>query len=405
MADISAIFEALLCDGTTGYPDNSGSPGGRIVDFGLADIPTRTANILDLLDIHPDCSVIYYADHTTLDDRYNTPWAARVKIPLSIWDTHYLSVSDNFTLGLSITNLEADKYLTFYVDYSSHKLILANEDGIVWQSTETFVSQVWQYFTVHVHAGLATFMFSFVQDVCIELTYTVDLRYIFYTEDIYLGIMQPYSGYLYFQKYLTFASAILAHNTELNQLANATITATLQLFEAELRDLVVTYVCYYKDRVHNSGNLSDQNALTSLNPDYPSVLGEPLKVGDTCIVIDAYNRFFLYTVTSGFKDTKLPHTIKLSDTLYWALTEYISNISVLVEQYNLNGLSSSNEIIIQHTPHNRTNSFAPVVQIRHNDVIITNGLIVSVISNTSLRFRTTQEEAFDNLYVNLYIAL
>jgi len=223
-------------------------------------------------------------------------------------------------------------------------------------------------------------------------------------EALYVGIgserLTNTGDYIYFRQHLDITSLdLLPSGVQARLLAfDFNLDVNLALPPPEV------VMCYIKQCIRNSQDYSDVNSLYGMNPSQPSDEGIPLKENDICIVIEKHNRIYYYILKTGYHITELPYYIRMTDSLYWELLEVnLGEPKLIVEQYDIQGLVNTNEVIVTHAAHNRSKSYAPVVQLLHYNRVRTNGITVAVKSNTELRLSTVETSVIENLKINVFV--
>lgn len=226
------------------------------------------------------------------------------------------------------------------------------------------------------------------------------------TESFY-HVIRPTLQATYTSLYNTtiILSPQVAHNVDYGQTANILFAPMLEPFDSNITELTTKRFCFYKTKIKNSKNVSDLTSLYGIDPGYPSDSGVPIQIDDGCIVHEKYNRFYFYSLVAGDEQNSLPDIIRATPTLYWKLVDVVTNNNLLIEQYDIVGLVSGSEVIVTHSAHNREKSFAPTVQMLHNNVIKTKGIVIAIVSNTQLRLSTSEVTEFTNLKINIHVTI
>lgn len=242
---------------------------------------------------------------------------------------------------------------------------------------------------------------------------TVPLSLFFGDEPIYFwlalepgyyieGSSSVSTAYLYVPQ--IFIGPMFARNPEQGQSPANDVRGFAPLFSMEAsEDLAYEYVCYFKNKIINTIDSSDDSSLVGMVPGYPSDLGLPLKPGDACLVHEKYNRLYFYQMVAGDMPTDLPDVYRIDETMHWEMTDCVTQNTMSVEQYDVVGLVDTNDVIVTHSAHNRVKSYCPAIQLLHNNVVRTHGITVSVISNTQLRLATEETAEITGLKINIYI--
>lgn len=183
------------------------------------------------------------------------------------------------------------------------------------------------------------------------------------------------------------------------------IMGTFSELSVDLADAITKqYMCYVRTKIRNSQDYNDPESLYALDPGNPSDANIPLQAGDACIVLEKYNRVYYYVCKAGDMSNNLPLIIRVTDSLYWELVDVSPGApNIKCEQYDVIGLVDTNEVIITHTKHDRTKSYAPTIQFVQDGVIRTHDLTVAVKSDTELRISTPETSAIQNLKLNVYV--
>lgn len=407
------IVEATLPFPTlveTGAQDNEVPTGVLPFWTDIYHIFTTTAEIQSRLEafftIINDCYWQYGNTYTTLRNPSYLPISAILNIPLEkvsyIFNTIY-AVNNS----LIITNSDGSKWFRVYNNISNYLCIDDSVNGELYLSTEIFgnASTLKQSLTYDGAVGELTVNFI---NAAIEIEYLniFDLYSVFdRDEELYFGVGTiPGRNYCYFYEYIFLISESIPHSVELGQSENTKFHSSAKALELTSQEYYTEQFCFFKQKIRNSQDYSDLNSLYGIDPGYPSDSQVPLKAKDACIVHDDYNRFYFYTVKEGPAQDSLPDIIRATPNLHWKLQDVVGVGSMLVEQYDVVGLVSGNDVIITHTEHNRIdNGFAPSVQIIHNNIILTSKIITSVVSTTQIRLSTSETEVFTNLKINIFI--
>jgi hypothetical protein len=376
--------------------------------YANGDVTPTEAAFLDLIEVNPVATSYLWLPPTYVRaaTAANVPWTFRYKVPIRSNLMHIDSW--DYRHSIVLMNEDASKWVRFGRNYTDKKIYLDlyNNHTYFTGTTvhSTYYLNDWQQL-LRIWIINNTFYFSYRigsdnSDAVPSITDFFDK-----SEPIYVGFSHQYKSTTGTTLYLYRHSSIASWD-----LLPPGVEARLLAYDIDLSDALFTlppseiYMCYVKQSIRNSKNYSDLNSLYAMNPSAPSDLQKPLVAGESCIVFEKHNRIYFYLLKSGYHITELPHFIKMTDNLYWELTEVnIGDPTLIVEQYDIQGLVDTNEVIITHTKHNRQKSYAPVVQLLHNNCIRTEGITIAVKSDTELRISTIETEELTNLKINVYV--
>jgi hypothetical protein len=386
--------------GDVGDADQDNDTAPPLVEFpiGTAGETNFDAN----WDFNTNAYMTWGASWSYLYDPNDSLWAAKLKWPIAM-NSRCILLTDRVFYG-SFMLISADEERWFRFG-SGVGYICKIEDSRGFHDDNIGSLDSNMQVTGIVDTDLNINVRMSAYGVTYEGTY--DLKQIFSPgEPIYAALYtEPTASYSYWNDIFVY-SYNAAPNTDVGQTAANGIFNHTEFLTLALNELADNaYYLYFKDKIRNSLDYSDLDSIYAMNPSYASDDFNALQPGEVCIVIDRYHRVYFYIVKSGSQVDSLPDFIRINDSLYWELMEVIQNEEMKVEQYPVTGLVSGSPQLITHTAHNRSKSYAPAVQLIHNNKVKTSGITVSVVSTTQLRLTTAETTAFTNLKINVYVTV
>jgi hypothetical protein len=404
---IANSIEELTCEGTGACVPGSYAP----IQTLFPSAGGVEADFLDVYEKHADIYDYFWYTGTYMMARVpiNIPWTVRSKNGFRSPFMQFYSWESNGFLCLS--NEDSSKWIRLHRTATNpyyFVIELSTNPGVAyWTSTAQWTNIDYDIDGAHLHKFiiLDNTITVFVKSPLDAGEFGPTIKNFFNPDEpLYCGHTHGYPS-TGLQNMFMYHRAVITSWDVVPDDENSRMLCVINYISGILDDPEPeTFVCYTKSKIINTQDAGDTDALFGMNPSQPSSFGKPLVPGESCIVFEKHNRIYFYTLKSGYHAHDLPHVIKMTDSLYWELTEVnVAVPKVKVEQYDIIGLVDTNEVVVTHTRHNRLKSYAPNIQFLHNGVVRTEGLTVNVKSDTELRISTSETTEIENLKLNVYV--